>query len=42
LLQARYDRNVAMADLSRATGTLDGGAEIFYLEPSAAAAPVKR
>jgi hypothetical protein len=30
-----------MADLSRATGTLDGGAEIYYLEPSAAA-PVKR
>jgi outer membrane protein TolC len=41
LLQARYDRNVGMADLSRATGTLDGDAKIFYLEPPPpAAAPV--
>jgi outer membrane protein TolC len=44
VLKARYDRNVAMADLARATGTLDGSAELFYLEPpSAAEAPaVKR
>jgi len=31
VLRARYERNVAMADLSRATGTLDGDADIFYL-----------
>jgi outer membrane protein TolC len=38
LLRARYDRNVGMADLSRATGTLDAGEKIFYLEPPAAPA----
>jgi outer membrane protein TolC len=36
VLKARYDRNVAMADLARATGTLDGEAKLFYLEPTAA------
>jgi outer membrane protein TolC len=40
VLKARYDRNVAMADLARATGTLDGNAQLFYLEPPAPA--VKR
>jgi outer membrane protein TolC len=35
VLRARYDRNVAMADLCRATGTLDGDAQVFYLEPPA-------
>jgi len=34
LMKARYDRNVAMADLSRATGTLDGEEPIFYLAPA--------
>jgi outer membrane protein TolC len=40
LLRARYDRNVAMADLARATGTLDGEARLFYLE-STDAPPVR-
>jgi len=35
VLRARYERNMAMADLSRATGTLDGDAPIFYLAPAA-------
>jgi outer membrane protein TolC len=35
LLKALYDRNVAMADLTRATGTLDGDAKLLYLEPPA-------
>ena len=35
VIKARYDRNVAMADLARATGTFDGDAAIFYLEPPA-------
>ncbi|HXI56558.1 MAG TPA: TolC family protein [Polyangia bacterium] len=32
IFKARFDHNVAMAALSRATGTLDGDAEIFYLD----------
>jgi outer membrane protein TolC len=39
VLKARFDRNVAMADLSRATGMLDGDAKVFYLEPAAAQSP---
>jgi outer membrane protein TolC len=31
LMKARFDHNVAMAALSKATGTLDGGADLFYL-----------
>ena len=31
LMKARFDHNVAMAALSRATGTLDGDADLFYL-----------
>ena len=31
LMKARFDHNVAMAALSRATGTPDGGADLFYL-----------
>ena len=41
VLKARHDRNVAMADLARATGTLDLDSKIFYLEPPTAP-PVKR
>jgi outer membrane protein len=33
VLKARYDRNVAMAELSRATGTLDSDSDLFYLAP---------
>lgn len=33
LMKARFDHNVAMAALSRATGTLDGGDDLFYLTP---------
>ncbi len=33
LLRARFDHNVAMAALNKATGTLDGGSELFYLAP---------
>ena len=31
LMKARYDHNVAMAALSKATGTLDGDSDLFYL-----------
>jgi len=34
LMKARFDHNVAMAALSKATGTLDGGADLFYLAPA--------
>jgi outer membrane protein TolC len=33
LMKARFDHNVAMAALSKATGTLDGSADLFYLAP---------
>ena len=33
LMKARFDHNVAMAALSKATGTLDGHADLFYLAP---------
>lgn len=33
LLRARFDHNVAMASLNKATGTLDGESELFYLAP---------
>ncbi len=36
VMRACYDRNVAMADLTRATGTFDGDAKLFYLEAPAA------
>jgi outer membrane protein TolC len=40
VLKARYDRNVAMADLARATGTLDRYEPRFYLEePETSASP---
>ena len=35
VLKARFDHNVAMAALSKATGTLDGDAKLFYLEETA-------
>lgn len=35
LLRARFDHNVAMASLNKATGTLDGESELFYLAPPA-------
>jgi phospholipid transport system substrate-binding protein len=31
LMRATYDRNVAMASLNKATGTLDGDSDLFYL-----------
>src|SRR5262245_23713011 len=31
LMKSRFDHNVAMAALSKATGTLDSGADLFYL-----------
>ena len=31
LMKARFDHNVAMAALSKATGTLDGDSDLFYL-----------
>jgi outer membrane protein TolC/ABC-type transporter MlaC component len=31
LLQAHFEHNVAMAELSKATGTLDGDSHLFYL-----------
>jgi outer membrane protein len=34
VLQARFNHNVSMAALSRATGTLDGDSALFYLEVS--------
>jgi outer membrane protein TolC len=34
LMKARYDHNVAMAALSKATGTLDGDSDLFYLAPA--------
>lgn len=34
VLQARFDHNVAMAGLSRATGTLDSDSNLFYLAPN--------
>jgi hypothetical protein len=34
VLQARLDHNVAMASLSRATGTLDGTSQLLYLAPA--------
>jgi outer membrane protein TolC len=34
LMKARFDHNVAMAALSRATGTLDGDSDLFYLTRS--------
>lgn len=34
VLKARFDHNVAMAALSKATGTLDREEPLFYLEPS--------
>jgi len=33
LLRARFDHNVAMASLNKATGTLDGESQLFYLAP---------
>jgi outer membrane protein TolC len=33
LMKARFDHNVAMAALSKATGTLDGDSDLFYLAP---------
>ena len=33
LMKARFDHNVAMASLSKATGTLDGDSDLFYLAP---------
>ena len=33
LLRARFDHNVAMASLNKATGTLDGDSQLFYLAP---------
>ena len=33
VLHARFDHNVAMASLSKATGTLDGDSDLFYLAP---------
>jgi outer membrane protein len=33
VLKARFDHNVAMAALSKATGTLDGDSKILYLAP---------
>ena len=33
LMKAGFDHNVAMAALSKATGTLDGGSELFYMAP---------
>jgi outer membrane protein len=33
LMKARFDHNVAMAALSKATGTLDRDADLFYLAP---------
>ena len=33
LMKARFDHNVAMASLSRATGTLDSDSDLFYLAP---------
>jgi len=34
LMKARFDHNVAMAALSKATGTLDGDSDLFYLARS--------
>jgi outer membrane protein len=34
LLKARFDHNVAMAALAKATGTLDGTSDLFYLAPA--------
>jgi outer membrane protein TolC len=34
VLKARFDHNVAMAALSKATGTLDGDSQILYLAPT--------
>ena len=34
-LKARFDHNVAMAALAKATGTLDNGGDRFYLAPPA-------
>jgi outer membrane protein TolC len=33
LMKARYEHNVAMAALSKATGTLEDGSNLFYLAP---------
>jgi outer membrane protein TolC len=35
VLKARFDHNVGMAALSKATGTLDGDSKILYLAPTA-------
>jgi ABC-type transporter MlaC component/outer membrane protein TolC len=37
LMRARYDHNVAMAAMNKATGTLDGDGDLFYLSPAARA-----
>ncbi len=37
LLKSAFDHNVAMAALSKATGTLDGGSDLFYMAPAAPA-----
>jgi len=34
VMKARFDHNVAMAALSRATGTLDGDSQVLYLAPA--------
>jgi outer membrane protein TolC len=36
VMQSRFDYNVAMASLSKATGTLDQDSNLFYLAPPAA------
>jgi outer membrane protein TolC len=33
VIKARYDHNVGMAALSKATGTLDSDSNLFYLAP---------
>jgi phospholipid transport system substrate-binding protein len=33
VMKSTFDHNVAMAALAKATGTLDGGSELFYMAP---------
>jgi len=37
VMKSEFDHNVAMAALSKATGTLDGGSQLFYMAPPAPA-----
>ena len=39
MLRARFDHNVAMAALAKATGTLDREEPLFYLDPGPSQPP---